>query len=209
MGAKLPGSERSSGQADERLLVEAAQKDPVRFGDLYEMHFDVVYAFVAKRVADRDAAEDVTSEVFHRALANLKHFEWRGAPFGAWLVRIAANAVADRGKRTSREVVGIEDPDEIAATPGLAEAGEQGEIFRLVNDLPEEQQRVLRLRFAEDKSIREIAQELGKTEGAIKQLQFRGVETLRERCQADQPLKAAQKITRAKVVSRKPGGKNG
>ena len=73
--------------ADERLLVEAAQRDSSKFGDLYERHFERVYAFVARRVEDRAAAEDVTAEVFHKALAGLRSYQWRGAPFGAWLIR--------------------------------------------------------------------------------------------------------------------------
>ncbi len=71
----------SAGQADERALVEAAQSDPAKFDALYEMHFERVYAFIASRVRDRATAEDVTSEVFHKALANLARFEWRGVPF--------------------------------------------------------------------------------------------------------------------------------
>src|ERR1700746_192656 len=83
MGVKPPASTEREAQADERLLVEAAQKDPARFGDLYELHFELVYAFVSRRVGSRDLAEDLTSEVFHKALANLHRFEWRGVPFGA------------------------------------------------------------------------------------------------------------------------------
>src|SRR5207302_10664534 len=89
--------------ADDRVLVEAAQRDPSRFADLYERHFERVYAFVVRRVRDRDVAEDVTAEVLHRALASLPKYEWRGAPSGAWLVRSASNAIADRVKRSSRE----------------------------------------------------------------------------------------------------------
>ena len=70
---------------DEQLLIEAAQKDPGRFAELYEAHVDRVYAYIARRVHDRSAAEDLTSEVFQSALANLGKFEWRGAPFAAWL----------------------------------------------------------------------------------------------------------------------------
>ena len=65
-------------QADERLLVEAAQKDPARFAELYENNFERVYAYVVRRVGDRAETEDLTSEVFHHALANLRRFEWRG-----------------------------------------------------------------------------------------------------------------------------------
>jgi RNA polymerase sigma-70 factor (ECF subfamily) len=87
--------------AAERLLVEAAQRDPRRFADLYEEHFERVYAYVARRVGDRDVAQDLTADVFHQALANLPRFEWRGVPFAAWLFRIAANAIVDRAKRDS------------------------------------------------------------------------------------------------------------
>lgn len=87
----------------ERLLIEAAQKDPSRFAELYEENFGRVWAFVIRRVRDRSIAQDVTSEVFHQALANMKKFEWRGVPFAAWLYRIAANAIADHFARTARE----------------------------------------------------------------------------------------------------------
>src|SRR5258706_8675231 len=76
--------------ADERLRIEAAQKDPGRFADLYEEHFERVYAHVLRRVCDRTEAQDITADVFQQALANLKRYEWRGAPFAAWLYRIAA-----------------------------------------------------------------------------------------------------------------------
>src|SRR5881296_120714 len=88
---------------EERLLIEAAQKDPRRFAELYERNFERVYAFIARRVLDRHDAEDVTAEVFQHALANLYKFEWRGVPFAVWLFRIAANSIADRGRRLSRQ----------------------------------------------------------------------------------------------------------
>ena len=92
-----------AGTDDERQLIEAAQKDPRRFGELYERNFERVYAFVARRVRDRHEAEDVAAEVFHHALANLSKFEWRGVPFAVWLYRIAANAIADRWKKLSKQ----------------------------------------------------------------------------------------------------------
>ena len=89
--------------AAERLLIEAAQKDPGRFAELYEKNFERVYAFIARRVNERAEAEDLTSEVFHQAFANHARFEWRGAPFAAWLFRIARNAIIDRAKRAAKE----------------------------------------------------------------------------------------------------------
>src|SRR5689334_4211246 len=90
-------------EADERRLVEAAQQDLACFDAVYEKYFDLVYAYVARRVRDRAATEDLTSEVFRKALANLPRFKWTGAPFGAWLLRIASNLIADRAKRVARE----------------------------------------------------------------------------------------------------------
>lgn len=162
---------------EERRLVEAAQKDPSRFAELYELNFDRVYAFVVRRVHDRDLAEDITSDVFHKALAALPQFDWRGIPFSAWLLRIAFNVMADRWKRSDREVLG--DPPDVGEDPKLDEVEDRARIFRQVEQLPSEQKRVIYMRFAEEKSIREIAQALGKSEGAIKQLQFRGLQTLR------------------------------
>jgi RNA polymerase sigma-70 factor (ECF subfamily) len=164
-------------EANERLLVEAAQQDPGRFIELYDRNFDQVYAFVAKRVRDRDLAEDFTAEVFHKALANLRNFDWRGVPFGAWLIRIAANLITDHWRRSSREVV--DDPPETGTDSSVEQFSQQAHLFRLVDQLPSDQRRVIALRFAEGKTIKEIARDLGRSEGAIKQLQFRGLQTLR------------------------------
>jgi RNA polymerase sigma-70 factor (ECF subfamily) len=169
--------------ADERLLVEAAQRNPSRFADLYERHFNRVYAFVLSRVRDRDAAEDLTAETFHKALANLQKYESRGAPFGAWLIRIAANAVVDRSKRANREVVDSNSLPDTPVLPDVDRIDEHARLFRLVDALPADQQSVIVERFVEQRSIRETADRLGKTEGAVKQLQFRAVETLRRRMQ--------------------------
>jgi RNA polymerase sigma-70 factor (ECF subfamily) len=168
--------------ADERLLVEAAQRDPSKFAALYERHFDRVYAYVVHRVRDRDAAEDVTSEVFHKALAGLRRYEWRGAPFGAWLLRIAANAVIDRSKRAAREVVDSDQvPESIVAEPDVALIDRWALVFSLVEELPADQRTVIVERYVEERSIREVAARLKKSEGAIKQLQLRALRTLRTR----------------------------
>jgi RNA polymerase sigma-70 factor (ECF subfamily) len=166
-------------EADEKLLIEAAQRDPRQFGELYEKNFERVYTFIVRRVGDRSEAQDLTSEVFHQALANLGRFEWRGVPFVAWLYRIASNAIVDRAKHVAREQTGfpLDQPDEF----DLEETEQRAQVFRLVRELPPEQRRVVEMRFAEQKSIRDIAQELGRSEGAVKQLQFRGLQALRDR----------------------------
>ena len=73
-----------SREAHERLLVEAARRDPSKFADLYEQNFERVYAFVVRRGRRAKEAEDLTSEVFQKALANLPRFKWRGVSFVAW-----------------------------------------------------------------------------------------------------------------------------
>jgi RNA polymerase sigma-70 factor (ECF subfamily) len=164
---------------EERLLIEAAQKDPRRFAELYERNFERVYAFVARRVLDRRDAEDVTAEVFQHALASLYKFEWRGVPFAVWLFRIAANTMADQRKERLREPVNQASDDlDPSHWPDIER---RVVVFRLVDDLPADQRSVIVKRFVEQKSIREIAEEFGRSEGAIKQLQFRALETLRAR----------------------------
>ena len=170
-----------SDEPDERRLVEAAQRDPSRFADLYERHFDRVYAFVLSRLRDRDAAEDVTAEVFQKALAGLPAYEWRGAPFGAWLIRIAAHAIVDRSKRAAREVIDSDNLPDAGVAPEVEGFDERARLFGLVDQLPPDQRSVIVDRFVDQRSIRETAERLGKTEGAIKQLQFRALETLRRR----------------------------
>jgi RNA polymerase sigma-70 factor (ECF subfamily) len=161
---------------DERLLIEAAQRDTSRFADLYEANFDRVYAFVSRRVGNRQEAQDLTSEVFHRALANLQRFEWRGAPFAAWLYRMAANAVADHYHEKAREG---DLPAEEISRDAAADADRRAALAQCVDRLPRDQRRVIVMRFVEQQTIREIAEDLGKTEGAIKQLQWRAMQNLR------------------------------
>jgi RNA polymerase sigma-70 factor, ECF subfamily len=162
---------------DERTLVEAAKADPARFEELYDRYVGRVYGFVSRRVGNRAAAEDITSAVFEQALASLPKFEWRGAPFAAWLIRIAANALADHWRRTARETGDAADvPDAVEM-----DAIEQRAIlFQLVERLPELQRRVIELRFGEEKSIRDVAAALDRSEGAVKQLQLRALENLRK-----------------------------
>jgi RNA polymerase sigma-70 factor, ECF subfamily len=164
-------------EADERLLVEAAQRDPRRFAELYELNFHRVYAYVSRRVQNREEAEDITSDVFHHALAKVKQFESRGTPFVAWLFRIASNAIADCWKRVNRESKDVA-PDELAETE-THNIEQRAALFQLVDSLPADQRRVVVMRFVEQKSIKEIAQEIHRTEGAVKQLQFRALEKLR------------------------------
>jgi RNA polymerase sigma-70 factor, ECF subfamily len=175
----------------ERLLIEAAQRDPRQFAELYEANFHRVYAYIARRVHDRARAEDLTAEVFKRALINLPRFEWRGVPFAAWLLRIASNAIADQAGEQANLVQSDEALEETLASgtgadSQTAEADLERAVMlgKLVDSLPQDQRLVLMRRFIEQRSIREVAGELGRSEGAIKQLQVRALRTLREKLEA-------------------------
>ena len=181
-------------ESEERLLIEAAQQDPSRFAELYEHNFHRVYSYVARRVRDRAEIQDLTAQVFHKALANLGKFKWKGTPFAAWLYRIASNAIADQAKQKMREAIDLRgdlpgdqrgDPRErlaqVSTATDLEEVERRGRLFSAVDKLPEDQRRVIVMRFADEKSIREIAAELSRSEGAVKQLQFRALENLRNR----------------------------
>jgi len=189
-GVKARGVSKVARDADysaERALIEAAQQEPDRFADLYEANFERVYAYVIRRVRDRDEAQDITADVFHLALKSLPRFEWRGVPFAAWLFRIAANEIADRSKsiakrRAHERAFPFQESDSVGAdASSFDEAERRGRLFKLVERLPRDQSRVVVMRFAEEKSIREIATALGRSEGSIKQLQFRAMQNLRVR----------------------------
>ena len=190
----MPGSELAkearplkAKEAEERRLIEAAQRDPVCFADLYENYFGLVYVYVARRTRDRAETEDFTAEVFRKAFQSLPRFKWTGAPFAAWLFRIASNMIADRAKRAAKEgnLAGDKDVNDSRVPQPQQADLEQSEqsavLFRLVDELAEDQRRVLVMRFADERSIREIALTLGRSEGAIKQLQFRALQNLRKR----------------------------
>src|SRR6185503_15639622 len=146
-----------SEEHDERTQVEAAQRDPSRFADLYEQNFYCVYAYIVRRVGNRHQAEDLTADVFREALAGIRKFEWRGVPFAAWLVGIASRVLADHWKRSGRETGSAPAPE---SGSGAEEVERSAMLFQLVSRLPAIQQRVIEARFVEQKSIREIALEL-------------------------------------------------
>lgn len=161
----------------EQSQVEAAQRDPALFAELYERNFDRVYAYIARRVPTRQDAEDVTSEVFHEALRCLRRFEWRGVPFAGWLLGIADKRLANQWRRNGKRAeVGTDAIEEA----GFDDKIEQAALLaKLLVELPADQALVIRWRFIKQKSLREIADELGRSEGAVKQLQFRALQNLR------------------------------
>jgi len=172
-------NQKLENQKDERLQVEAARQDPARFAELYEDNFERVYAYIAHRVPNREEAQDATADVFHQALAGLSRFEWRGLPFVAWLLGIAAHVLSDRWRRFAKLREVATDDWEL---PGAEDDVERRTmLYQLVDTLPVDQRQVILWRFVDQKSLREAATELGRSEGAIKQLQLRALQNLRDR----------------------------
>lgn len=162
-------------ESDDRPLIEAAQSEPARFAALYDQNFDRVYAFFARRVSSREEAQDLTAEVFQQALASIRTFKWQGAPFIAWLYGIAANVLSRHwAKQGKHRAEGLTD---LSSMGGEIERSVM--LAKVVETLLPDQKHVIVRRFVDQKSIREIAQELGRSEGAVKQLQLRALENLR------------------------------
>lgn len=177
--------------ADVREWVSQAQAgDAEAFGRLYDRYVEDVYRFAYGRLGERQAAEDVTSETFLRALRNIGAFTWRGSDFGAWLVTIARNLVADHYRSTGRRhetlVADVRDTDrpdthrwtdpEQSALAHLTNLT----VLASVQRLTPEQRDCIVLRFLRGLSITETAREMGKNEGAIKLLQHRATRALRD-----------------------------
>ena len=163
---------------DDRLLIEAAQADSARFVEIYERYVDRIYAFVSRRTDNRATAEDITSQVFEQALRTIARFEWRGVPVSAWLFRIASNALADHWRERARDAH-VAPPD-VPDSRELEDIDRRIALQQQVEQLPDVQRQVIQMRFVEEKSIREVAAALDRSEGAVKQLQLRALENLRK-----------------------------
>lgn len=169
--------------ATEQQWVVAAKADPAAFGLLYDLYFDRIYTYIARRVADRSTAEDLTADTFMKALANLGRYRFTGQPFAAWLYRIAANVLADHYRRqrpverlSCLPLAAVADAPEEAAL----RLDTRSHITRAVSALTPDQQEVVLLRFGADLPLKEIAGIVGKSEGAVKALLFRALQTLRD-----------------------------
>jgi RNA polymerase sigma-70 factor (ECF subfamily) len=172
--------------ADESGLIERAKTDPEAFGILYERYVNKVYSYIYYRVGNHHDAEDLTARTFHRALDHIDRYVQRGAPFSAWLYRIAHNLVANWHRDHSRrKVVSLEDvnlsPPPREGPQHLAEQKEEeNELLAAVRQLPADRQQLLILKFVEEMSNTQIGVVMGRSEGAIKSLYHRTLLSLRE-----------------------------
>lgn len=166
------------------VIERARSGDRAAFAELYDQHVDSVYRYLLYRVREPADAEDLASEVFTRAFANIHRYRWQGKSFLAWLYTIARNAVTDR-RRRERPTVDLDTAYGVAEDGPTAHDravhGEEVSALRgAVKYLTSEQQQVLSLRFESNLSSRQVAKLLGKNEGAIRALQFRALGRLRK-----------------------------
>jgi RNA polymerase sigma-70 factor (ECF subfamily) len=170
----------------ERLLVDAAKTGDERaLSELYQAYFPRVYRYILARTGNTYDAEDLTEEVFMRVLEAIDRFQWREAPFSAWLFRIAHNAlISQRRKETSRgRTSQLNDglPVDSAGPEELVEGRLiLNEVMQAAARLPDAQRQVISLRFAAGLSVAETARAMGKGEGNVKVIQHKAIAKLRE-----------------------------
>jgi RNA polymerase sigma-70 factor, ECF subfamily len=185
--AELAASSAEDAAVASRLiaLVELARNgDKDAFGHLYDHYQPSVYRFLYYRVGSMTLAEDLTAETFFRALRSMHSFRWQGKDFGAWLMTIARNLTADHFKagrtrleQTTEDMQTLDstsDGPEIEVLSSLTNES----LLRALGELPTEQRECLIMRFLQGLSIAETAEILGRSSGAVKQLQLRGVRNL-------------------------------
>ncbi len=170
-------------QNEESLVRRAKQRDQKAFAQLYEEHFDRIYRYVVLRIGDRIEAEDMTQQVFLKALKSISSFKWKGTPFAAWLFRIAHNQVVDYlRKKQKQATVPLDDSMPSADNNPQLMAEHSLNIEQLLSAtkrLTKAQREVISLRFAGELSIAEAAKIMGKSQGAIKALQHSAIAALR------------------------------
>jgi len=171
---------------DEAVLVQRAQRnDHDAFAQLYEAYFDKIYRYIVLKISNETEAEDMTQQVFLKALRSLSSFKWKGTPFSSWLYRIAHNQVIDHYRKKSKRItVPIDEVPIIADTENDPEEMAEHKlnmerVLIAAKELTEAQREVIALRFTSELSIAEVAKIMGKSQGAIKALQHSAVAALR------------------------------
>ncbi|MEK7542722.1 MAG: sigma-70 family RNA polymerase sigma factor [Patescibacteria group bacterium] len=176
---------------DEILLVQKAKNgDNKAFGDLYDYYLPKIYRFIFLKIGGRKQdAEDISHHVFTQAWENMSKFEFQGFPFGSWLYRIASNAVIDYYRTFKNHF----DIDETAQETLARDSGFENRIdtaFDIelaktaISKLEHDQQNVVIMKFIDELSTKEIAQALGKTEGAIRVIQHRALKQIKSHIDA-------------------------
>jgi RNA polymerase sigma-70 factor, ECF subfamily len=183
----LSPADRSSQVQDEEIIVEKAKKnDPDAFAELYEEYFDKIYRYIAIKTGDREEAEDMTQQVFLKAHKSIASYKWTGVPFSSWLYRIAHNLIVDylrkKQKRpdTLSDEIQISDKEENKPEQMVERRMEIRQVIEAARNLTEAQREVISLRFAGEMPTAQVADIMGKSQGAIKALQHSAIIALRK-----------------------------
>lgn len=198
-----PGERRGDHEevADDVVAnVEAAKNGSAfAFALLYDAYVDQVYAYIHRRVGHTQTAEDLTSDVFMRALKRIDSFTWQGKDFGAWLITIARNRTHDHFKsaRTRLESTVEEVRDDRHAPPAADAPERQAELGAVrealadgLDQLKAEQAEVLRLRFLDGYDVAETARIMGKNDQSIRALQYRALKALAKHVDAEELVRS-------------------
>jgi RNA polymerase sigma-70 factor (ECF subfamily) len=178
-------------RSDERDLVErAVRRDSEAFGELYDRHVVRVYRHIYYLVGSHAEAEDLTAQTFLQAWEAIDRYQFRGAPFVSWLLRIAHNLAVSylRSKRERAQLHdGIVDEGSRRDPEAVAERkAEEDLVRRAILELRDEQRQVIILRFIEELEYREVAEIIGKSVAAIRVIQHRALNALRRRLRLDE-----------------------
>ena len=170
---------------EEEFLILRSQADPEAFRPLYEKYFKKIFLFVLHRVGDKLLAADITSQVFLKALINIKKFEFRGLPFSAWLFRIALNECNDYFRKSSRyRIVTIEDENVELLYEDLTFESRQEDLRRqlpvILQKLSVEELQLIELRFFEQRPFKEVADIIGVTETYAKVKVYRVLQKMKK-----------------------------
>ena len=186
---------------EEETLVEQAKSDMQAFGVLYDAYYGKIFSYALRRVADVPLAQDITSEVFLKALHGISRFRWQNLHFSAWLYRIAGNEIADSFRSSRRERIlsaelthsldDVTDAAEAEVARLECELREQAEFLSMqkaISNLSAKYQEVISLRYFEMKQLHEIGEILGKKEETVKTLLYRGLDKLRNQLAANEEV---------------------
>lgn len=171
-------------QNEESLVGRAKQHDQEAFAQLYEEYFDRIYRYLVFKIGNAMEAEDMTQQVFLKALRSISSFKWKGVSFSAWLFRIAHNQAIDYLRRkTKRVAVPLNEALVSSGDNPQMMAEQREDIEQLISaakHLTRAQREVISLRFAGDLSVAEVAKTMGRSEGAVKALQHSAIVSLRK-----------------------------
>jgi len=171
-------------QDDESLVRRAKQYDQEAFTELYDKYFEKIYRYIAVKVGDRMEAEDITQQVFLKAIKSISSFKWKGFPFSSWLFRIAHNQVVDYLRKKKKQATVALDDNVLTSKDNPEAMLEQKlnleQLATATKKLTSAQQEVISLRFAGELPIAQVAKVMGKSEGAVKALQHSAIVSLRK-----------------------------